>query len=90
MKNKTMYLTLLACAVTAFLFILARYLWNGHNPANRLGYGIFISMVPALGALVVLKLAKLSRSWKWTAAVYGLLFMLTSIIQFYGRMVPIK
>jgi hypothetical protein len=90
MKNRTLYLTLLACALTAFLFTLTRYVLNGGNPANRLGYGIFISIVPALGALVVLKLVKLSMSWKWTAAVYGLLFMMISIIQFFGRMVPIK
>ena len=90
MKNKTLYVTLLACALMAFLFTLARYFWIGGNPSNRLGYGIFISMVPALGALVVLKLAKLSRSWKWTAAVYGLLFILTSVIQLYGRTVSIN
>ncbi|MDX6403722.1 MAG: hypothetical protein QOH70_1177 [Blastocatellia bacterium] len=90
MKNKTMYVTLLACAVTAFLFTLVRYLLVNGNPANRLGYGIFISIAPAIGALIVLKLAKLSRSWKWTAALYGLLFMATSIVQFFGRVVPIK
>jgi len=90
MKNKALYLTLLACALIAFLFTMARYFLVDGNPANRLGYGIFISLVPALGALVVVKLAKLSKSWKWTAGVYGLLFMLTSIVQVYGRMIRVK
>jgi hypothetical protein len=90
MRNKTLYLTLLACAVAAFLFTLARYVLAGGNPSNRMGYAIFISMVPALGALLLLTFMKLVRSWPRVVAVYVLLFVLTSIIQVYGRMIPIK
>jgi drug/metabolite transporter (DMT)-like permease len=90
MKNKTSYLTLLACAVTAFLYILTRYVLAGGNPSNRMGYVIFMSLVPALGALLLLRLTRIFRSWPKTAAVYFLLFVLTSIIQVYGRMIPIK
>ena len=90
MRNKTLYLTLLACAATAFLFTVARYLLVGGNPSNRMGYAIFISMVPAVGALLLLTFIKLFRSWPRAAAVYVLLFVLTSIIQVYGRMIPIK
>ncbi len=90
MKNKALYLTLLACAATAFLFTMARYLLAGGNPSNRMGYAIFMSLVPALGALVLLRLTRLFRSWPRAAAVYVLLFVLTSIIQVYGRMIPIK
>ncbi len=96
MKNKTLYLTLLACAVTVFLFtmaryvLVARYLGTSINPLNRLGYGIFISIVPALAAFVAIKLGRRSLSWKWTAGVYALMFVLTSTIQFYGRMIPIR
>jgi hypothetical protein len=96
MKNKTLYLTLLACAVTAFLFTMARYLLAVRyllvdgNPSNRMGYAIFISLVPALVALLLLRLTKIFRSWPQAAAVYVLLFVLTSIIQVYGRMIPIK
>lgn len=88
MKDKTLYLTLLACAFAAFLFTVTRYLWIGGNPANRLGYGIFMSMVPALGALFLLKIIKLSLTWRKTVTVYALLFVLTSIIQLYSRMPP--
>jgi drug/metabolite transporter (DMT)-like permease len=89
MKNKIL-LTLLACAVTAFLYTLTRYLLAGGNPMNRMGYAIFICLVPALGALLLLKLTKLIRSWPRAVAVYVLLFVVTSIIQVYGRMMPIK
>lgn len=88
MKTKIPYLTLLACAVTAFLYTLTRYVLAGGNPSNRMGYAIFISLVPALGALLLLRLTKLFRSWPQAAAVYVLLFMLTTIIQSYGRMIP--
>jgi|GEM_PF-3868490 len=90
MRNRTRYLTLLACALAAFLFTIARYLLVGGNPSNRMGYAIFISTVPALGALLLLRLTKLFRSRPQTIAVYVLLFVLTSIIQVSGRMIPIK
>ena len=83
-------MTVLACAVTAFLYTLTRYLLAGGNPSNRMGYAIFISLVPALGALLLFRLTKLFRSWPQVAAVYVLLFVLPSIIQVYGRMIPIK
>ena len=96
MKNKTLCLTLIACAVAAFVFTLARYVWIARqlgiesNPSARMGYATFISIVPALAAFIVLKLARRSLSWKWTAAVYALMFVLTSTIQFYGRMIPVR
>ena len=90
MRNRTLYWTLLACAVTAFIYTLTRYLLAGGNPLNRMGYAIFISTVPALGALLLLRLTRLFRSWPHTAAVYVLLFVLASIVQVYGRMVAIR
>ena len=89
MKVKSIPLTLLACAVTTFLFVLTRYVWNGGSPSHRLGYGIFISVIPALGALLLLKLTKPSSSWQRTVGVYVLLFVITVVIQFYARMLPI-
>ncbi len=88
MKAKTLYLTLAASATAAFLFTLARYVWIGGNPSHRLGYGIFISVVPALVALLVVKLANRSWSWPRMVTLYLLLFALTSVIQSYGRMIP--
>ncbi len=85
-KRKSLYLTLLVCAFAAFLFTIARYLWIGGNPTHRLGYGIFVSLAPALVALLLLKIIRLSWTWRKTVTVYALLFVLTSIIQLYGRM----
>jgi hypothetical protein len=91
MKNKTLCLTLIACAVAAFVFTLARYVWIARqlgidsNPSHRMGYAFFISVVPALAAFVVVKLARRSSSWKWTAAIYGLLFVVTSALHVYAR-----
>jgi hypothetical protein len=88
MKDKHLYLILLACAVAAFFFTIARYLWIGGNPTHRLGYSIFVSLAPALVALFLLKIIKLPWTWRKTVTVYALLFVLTSIIQLYGRMLP--
>lgn len=88
MKDKATPLTLLACAVTTFLFILTRYAWNGGSPSHRLGYGIFMSIMPALAALLLLKLTKLSWSWPRTVGVYLVLFVMTVVIQSYARMPP--
>ncbi len=90
MKITTPYLTLLACTAMAFLFNIGLYAWRGHNPSNRLAYASFVSIVPALGALVVVKVSKRSLSWKGIAAVYALLFVLTVIIQALLRMIPIN
>ena len=59
MKNRANLFTLLACAVTAFLIILARYALSGGSPLNRMGYGIFMSVAPALAALLLLRLTSL-------------------------------
>lgn len=85
MKNKVLVWTLFACAVAGFLFTLARYMWSGGNPSARLGYGIVVSLVPALLTLPLLKVTKLTSSWEGAAAVYVLLFAAISAVQFYGR-----
>ena len=63
----------------------------GRAQTPRIGWAIrFFTPSPPPWGFGCVKKPRQSRSWKWTAAVYGLLFMLTSIIQFYGRMVPIQ
>ncbi len=70
-------MTLATSASLALLFILLLYaLLSGRNPVPRLLYGFFVSVLPAVGALVFLKLTKLSVSWRGVLLVYLLLFVL--------------
>ncbi|PYS28996.1 MAG: hypothetical protein DMF75_17950 [Acidobacteria bacterium] len=93
MKNLTLYLTLLACTVTAILFTLARYVLvlRSHgievNLSNRLGYAIVVSVAPALGVLFLVKRGWLSASWKRTVSVYALSFVLILGLQFSAAMI---
>lgn len=87
MKNKTQQLTLLTCAVMAFLITLAEYVWNGGDPFYRLGYAAFMSVTPALAVWLLLRLSKLSLSWRRMIGVYIMLFAVTQIVQSYARMI---
>lgn len=85
MNNKTSIWALIASTSLGFLFVLLLYAsLSGRNPVPRLAYGIFVSVLPALGALVVLKLTKLSVSWGGVVLIYVLLFILV-FIQFWVR-----
>jgi len=89
-NNRTLYATLVASASIAFGFtLLLYYALSGRSPGPRLAYGIFVSVVPALAALLVLKLTKASVSWRGAAIVYLALFVLLLIIQAFGRMIPV-
>jgi hypothetical protein len=86
MDNRTLYLTLVISACLGFVFILLLYFAVfGLNPINRMGYGFFMSVLPALGALFVVKFTRLFVSWRGAAAVYVALFVLTLIIQSFAR-----
>lgn len=76
---------LLACVGAGLLYIFARYLWVGLNPYHRLGYGLIMSLVPAIATLLLILLSKRSWSWLWTAGVYALLFVLILETQSYLR-----
>jgi hypothetical protein len=78
-------MTLAVSAGLALLFILLEYASHGRNPLNRLGYGVFMSVLPALGALVVIKLTRLFVSWLGAVIVYLVLFVLVLIVQAFGR-----
>ena len=87
--NRTLYLALGMCAVIGLLFTLVQYYaFERKNPLHRLGFAVYISMFPALAALVVLKLTNFFGSWRaaavlptWTitALVYLLLFVLVFV-----------
>lgn len=85
MNNKILYVTLAVSASVAFTFTLLLYYWLARrNPLPRLSYGIFVSVLPALGTFVLLKFTKLSVSWKGVVLIYVLLFILV-FIQFLVR-----
>jgi hypothetical protein len=78
-------MTLALSAGLTFMFTLILYAWlSPNNPASRLHYGLFVSLLPAVGAFVVLKFTKLSVSWKGVVLIYVLLFILV-FIQFFIR-----
>ena len=86
MNNRTLYVTLGASASLGFLFVLALYVaLSGRSPGPRVPYGIFMSLLPAFGAFVVLKLTNLFVSWWGAVIVYLALFVLTLFIQAYAR-----
>jgi hypothetical protein len=90
MGNRTLYLTLFGSTVLGFLFILVLYaVVFGLNPANRLGYGLLVSIPPGFGALVVVKLTRVFDSWLGAFGVYVSLFVLAAIIQAFGRNIPV-
>jgi hypothetical protein len=84
MANRTIYVTLAACASVACLFTLAEYCARGGNPLNRLGFSVVVSIFTALAAFVVLKLTnffvpwrgKVLSTWAATALTYFLLYLL--------------
>ena len=76
MSNRTLYLTLGVSAGLALTFTLVLYASQGRNPLNRLDYAVFVSVLPALAAFVVVKLTKLSVSWRRAVLIYLLLFLL--------------
>ncbi len=85
MKNKTILLTLITCAIAAFSFIVVRYVWNGGEFSSRIGFSVFMSILPAVAAFILLKLMK-SRSATWlrTAGMYFLMFVITIFVQSYA------
>ena len=89
-NNRTLYATLAASASLAFLFtLLLYYALSGRNPGPRLAYGFFVSVLPALGVLLVLKLTRALVSWRGAVFIYVVFFVLVLIIQAVGRMIPV-
>jgi hypothetical protein len=90
MNNATLYLTLALSATLGFVVILVIYAAVfGLNPASRWGYGLLISVPPALGALLVIKLTRVFDSWRGAFVVYLALFVLAVLIQALGRNIPV-
>jgi hypothetical protein len=85
MNNRTLGVTLAISAAVAFVFTLLLYTWlSGRSPGPRLAFGIFVSVLPALCAFVVLKLTNIFVSWWGAVIVYFSLFVLVLIIQAFS------
>lgn len=81
MKTKTPYLTVALCSGTAFVFMLLLYvLVFNRNPLNRIGYGVFVSLLPAFVTLAYAKLRGI-RSRKEIALIYFLVFAVVVVVQ---------
>lgn len=92
MNNKTLWLPLVASTCLGFCFILALYAsWASNtNPiSSRVPFGIFMSVLPAVGTFLVFKITRHLVSWRSTVIIYGILFALLVLMQAVGRKIPI-
>lgn len=77
--NRTIILTLTACTAGSFLLTLVIYAALGGNPLARIGYAVFMAIVPAVLTVLTHALFKLSRGG--IIAVYVVLFVLVIVLQ---------
>ena len=91
MDNKTLFTTLAASTFIAFICWLI--LWMARsgqtNPLPRVPFSLLVTVLPALGAYVVLRLTNISISRRGAVIVYVALFVLALIIQGFGRVIPV-
>lgn len=86
MDNRTLYWTLVGSTALAIIGVLITYAAVfGKNPINRIGYGLLVSVPPALGTLIVVKLTRVFESWLGAVIIYLALFALALFIQAFGR-----
>lgn len=67
--------------LTTFIFCLALNLVLGGNPFNRIGYAVFVSVLPGLISLFVFRVSKRAATWKKVVTIYLVLFWLTIVLQ---------
>ena len=89
MKSSTVAFTLMTSTVIAFANILLAYYMAGGNPGNRVGYAVFISVTPAVAALLWVRRRRVSWSWQQIAATYIVLYVVVSTTQAYARLIPV-
>ena len=90
MDNGTLIATLAVSTSFGFVFVLLLYVaLSGRSPGPRVPYGVFVSVLPALGAFIVLKLTNVFVSWWGAVIVYLALFVLALILQAFGRWIPV-
>ena len=86
LDNRTLYWTLVACTILGVAIILVLYIFVfGKNPAYRWEYALLVSVPPAFGALLVVKLTTVFDSWRGPVIIYFALYSLAFVIQAVGR-----
>lgn len=90
MDDKTLLVTLAVSTALAFVFILILYVaLSGRNPIPRVAYGVLMSVLPAFGAYVVLRITNIFISRRGAVIVYIAFFVLAVIVQALVRLIPV-
>jgi hypothetical protein len=72
------------CSVATFLLALLLYvLVFNLNPLNRIGYAVFISVLPAILSLIIVRLYRFTA--RGAVATYAILLLMTVTIQGWIR-----
>ncbi len=91
MHNQTLIVALGACATLAFLFTaLLDAVLSGRDLGPALAFSFLVSLLPAFGAYLVLKLTNIFVSWWGAVIVYFAMFVLVVILQAFGRLIPVS
>jgi hypothetical protein len=81
-SNRITLTVLGICASVAFTATLLLYIVpSGRNPMQRIGYAVFVSLVPALLTLLIAKMTNASLTQRGLAMIYAVLFALIVVIQ---------
>lgn len=90
-NNKTVVNTLIASTILAFALTLLVFVVRSgnNNPLPRVPFGVLVTVLPGLGAYVVLRLTNISISRRGAVFVYLALVALAVIIQAFARLIPI-
>lgn len=67
--------------IAGFVFSLAVNAILGGNPFNRIGYALFVSVVPGIASFLLFRFRRLSATWLRVVTIYLLLFAMTIILQ---------
>ncbi|HET6979099.1 MAG TPA: hypothetical protein VFI24_22385 [Pyrinomonadaceae bacterium] len=90
MDNGALLLTLAASAALAFAAILLLYALISANPlSSRLPFGLFVTLVPAVAVVGVIKLTRQLISRRGVVLFYFVLFALFLLLQAVGRLIPV-
>lgn len=88
--EKTLRVTLVVSTALAFVFILILYVaLSGRSPIPRVSYGILMSVLPAFGAYVVLRITNIFISRRGAVIVYVAFFVLALIVHALVWLIPV-
>jgi hypothetical protein len=76
--------SIIICAVATFLLLLSIYALVFHrNPLNRIGFALFLSLLPAVLALIIARLYRFSS--RGAVVTYVILLLMMIAIQGWLR-----